>query len=118
MVAGLWVVDAVGWKGKALFESRPWMAGFALRGWMRVKNHTRQNDEGPLVAGLRRVSFVETCSYARARQRLALLFARLLLTAATKLRAAGAVAFGNWAVIKVMCRLDQMLRRNASDDFA
>ena len=92
--------------------------GLLLRGWMRVKNHTRQNDEGPLVAGLRRVSFVETCSYARARQRLALLFARLLLTAATKLRAEGAVAFGNWAVIEVMCRLDQMLRRNASDDFA
>src|SRR6185437_5078249 len=138
MVAGLCVVDVAVWN-KALFESRPWMAGSALRGWIRAlvdssrpsmagfafarmdarkKNQTRQNDEGPLVAGLRRVSFVETFSYARARQRLALLFARLLLAAATKLRAAGAVAFGNWAVIEVMRRLNQMLRRNASDDFA
>jgi hypothetical protein len=55
-------------------------------------------------------------SYARARQRLALLFARLLSTAGTKFRAAGAVASGSMAVVVIMCRLEQMERPCASDD--
>src|SRR6185437_7007727 len=138
MVAGLCVVDVAVWN-KALFESRPWMAGSALRGWIRAlvdssrpsmagfafarmdarkkKSHTPKRRR-PTSGGPSSRIFRETCSYARARQRLALLFARLLLAAATKLRAAGAVAFGNWAVVEVMRRLNQMLRRNASDDFA
>src|SRR5690348_17996082 len=72
-------------------QSKPWMAGSALRGWIRApvkatdgrfcfarmdsrKKTPPQNNRGPRVAGLDRVSFVETCSYARARQRLALWF--------------------------------------------
>jgi len=69
------------------------------------KSSTQKN-QGPHWAGLGRVSGGVAFSYARARQRLALLFARLLLATATKLRAAGAMAFGNMAVVKVMGRLE------------
>ncbi|HKR77757.1 MAG TPA: hypothetical protein VJR95_13955 [Rhodanobacter sp.] len=77
-----------------------------------------QKNQGPHWAGLGRVSGGVAFSYARARQRLALLFARLLLTAATKPRAVGAVAFGNMAVVKVMGRLEQNAGARASDDSA
>jgi hypothetical protein len=74
-----------------------------------------QNEEGPHWAGLLRVSGGVAFSYARARQRLALLFARLLLTAAAKPRAAGAVAFAKLAVAEIMCRLEQKAGIFASD---
>jgi len=65
-------------------QSKPWMTGSALHEWIRAKKHPRKTTEARFVAGLGRVSFVETCSYARARQRLALWFARLFSTAAMK----------------------------------
>jgi hypothetical protein len=75
----------------------------------------KQKNEGPHWAGLRRVIFVETRSYARARQRLALLFARLvLLPASTMPRAAGAVKFWWVAATECMGELEQIRPLSAS----
>ncbi|HUW52008.1 MAG TPA: hypothetical protein VMV99_01120 [Rhodanobacter sp.] len=64
-----------------------------------------ENDEGPLWAGLRRVSLVETFSYATARRRLALLFARLLLLPASVThRAEGALVVWELAIIGCMAQ--------------
>jgi len=63
------------------------------------------NEEGPLWAGLLRVSLVETFSYAMTRRRLALLFAQLLLQPAGKtLRAEGAAVVWGLAVIGCMAQ--------------
>jgi len=79
-------------------------------------NQAHAKNQGPHWAGLGRVSGGVAFSYARARQRLALLFARLLFTTATKLRAAGAVALAKMAVAKIMCRLKQKTGGGASND--
>src|SRR6185437_5891545 len=85
------------------------MAAFALHEIIRA-----QNDRGPHRAGLGCVSGSEMCSYARARQRLTLLFARRLWTASTTLRAAGAAAFANIVTVVIMRQLHQNGRPNAS----
>jgi hypothetical protein len=84
------------------------MAGFALARMDPRKNQTPKTKE----ARTGRASFaysMEACSYARARQRLALLFARLLLLpASTKPRAEGAVRFRQLAATGCMGQLEQI----------
>ena len=86
------------------------MAGFALR--ERIRAHITKE------ARTRRASFaysMKTCCYARARQWLALLFARLLvLPASTKPHAESAVEFRLLMAKEGMAQLEQIIRRLAS----
>src|SRR5690349_24936127 len=95
-------------------KHRPRMAGFALAQMDPRKNQTPKTKE----ARTGRASFaysMETCSYARTRQRLALLFARLLsLPAGTKPRAEGAVRFRRLAAARGMGPLEQIALALAS----